>query len=197
MVDIAVCIQCNKNIPRGRRYKSEHHQQKNFCSKKCYDEYCETHPYRIVKPKVELPEPDDTKPETSSLPKSRYVPKLSPQEKVNYRKLTDYIQAKWPDPNAINWTLITKQIQRACQEYNITYEDIRLTLKFAIEYEENDVDGRYGITQFIPRFLDPMFEFMESINKVKEMAETLEDDEIVHVSPKRKIKRYWKENVDF
>lgn len=109
-------------------------------------------------------------------------------------KLKSYINDLWQ--GEVNWPFMMRQIKNLKEEYDVDDKDIRLMLKYAIEYEGVKVNPEYGLLQFI-QYLQPAKEFAKDILRNKELAENMEDDEIEWVkaskgSGKRWMKGDWK-----
>ena len=154
-----LCIICQKEIPRGQRYKSPRYKNVHFCSEKCYSDY---------------------------LQQKQNTPRAKPN--TPYTKLTDYIDKQWS--GNINWPYLTQQIKSLCSEYNINYDDIRMMLKYAIEYERVPVKEEYGLMQFLP-YLQKSQEFAEQIRENKRMAKAMVDDKEVAVEPNKRKNTKW------
>lgn len=136
------CDVCGKNIPRGKRYKSDRYQAKHFCSEECYN--------RFLKIK--------------SQPKSRV--NFKPDKTHPRRKFTDYLQ-EWTG-DRVNWEAIMKQAKDITEEHGLSWEEMYLVLKYARVYEQVEWDFQYGLGQIFPRYIQPCMEFIESINKAKQ-----------------------------
>lgn len=78
----------------------------------------------------------------------------------------------------------------------MTCNEIRMVLKYAIEIEGECVDLEYGIGQFLPKFVEPCREFVEQLKKAKELAENMEDEEVVVRKVSKKMKKVKEEEWD-
>lgn len=103
-------------------------------------------------------------------------------------KLKSYINYLWDEQ--VNWPYVMRQIKNLKEEYGVDDKDIRLMLKYAIEYEGVKVNPEYGLLQFI-QYLQPAKEFAEDILRNKELAESMEDDEIEWVKASRGNGKRW------
>lgn len=74
--------------------------------------------------------------------------------------------------------------------------EIRMVLKYAIEIEGECVDLEYGIGQFIPKFVEPCMKFVEQINRAKELAENMENEEVVVRKVSKQVKKVKEEEWD-
>lgn len=120
--------------------------------------------------------------------------KQQPKPSSSLDKLKAYINDLWQ--GEVNWPFMMRQIKNLKEEYDVDDKDIRLMLKYAIEYEGVKVNPEYGLLQFI-QYLQPAKEFAEDILRNKELAESMEDDEVKWVkaskgSGKRWMKGDWK-----
>lgn len=164
---MAQCYICGAEIPRGQRYKGDRYKSIPVCSKDCYDALLEQKANAI---------------------------KAEPYP--NYNKLTDYIKAQWCGSENVNWMLTHKQIKHLVEKQNMTCNEIRMVLKYAIEIEGECVDLEYGIGQFLPKFIEPCMKFIEQINRAKELAEDMEDEEVVVRKVSKQVKKVKEEEWD-
>ena len=102
-------------------------------------------------------------------------------------KLKAYINDLWQ--GQVNWPFMMRQIKNIKEEYGVDDKDIRLMLKYAVEYEDVKVNPEYGLLQFI-QYLQPSQEFAEEIRKNQALAESMEDDEVEVVKVGRQGKRW-------
>ena len=161
------CYICQTEIPRGQRYKSPRYKSIPVCSEACYNE--------LVAQK-------------ESTPKAEPFP--------GYNKLFDYIKLQWGGNENVNWMLTSKQVKFYIKEYGMTCKEIRMVLKYAIEIEGRPVDIDYGIEQFIPRYVETCMKFVEQIERAKELAETVEDEEVVVRKINKQMKKVKEEEWD-
>ena len=103
-------------------------------------------------------------------------------------KLKAYINNLWQ--GQVNWPFMMRQIKNLKEECGVSDNDIRMMLKYAVEYEGVKVDLDYGLLQFI-QYLQPSQEFAEEIRKNQELAESMEDDEIEVVKASRGNGKRW------
>ena len=103
-------------------------------------------------------------------------------------KLKAYINDLWQEE--VNWPFMMRQIKNLKEEYSVDDKDIRMMLKYAIEYEGVKVNPEYGLLQFI-QYLQPAKEFAEDILRNKELAERMEDDEVEVVKASRGHGKRW------
>lgn len=103
-------------------------------------------------------------------------------------KLKAYINDLWQ--GQVNWPFMMRQIKNLKEECGVSDNDIRMMLKYAIEYEGVKVDLDYGLLQFI-QYLQPSQEFAEEIRKNQALAESMEDDEVEVVKASRGNGKTW------
>lgn len=110
-------------------------------------------------------------------------------------KLTDYIQSIWSvEPN---WQWLGKQIESLSKETGLSYNDMRMVIKYCVDYKGIEPDANYGLQQFIPRYTQEAKEFAENILEIRELAKDInEEDEYNIVSPKAR-RGYIKEDLGF
>ena len=154
------CIVCNKEIPRGQRYKSPTHKSLSFCSEACYNFY------RQMK-----------------------LVQASPDEIPGVRKLTDYIKSiAGITPN---WPHVMKQVKQITKEYNFEAIDILRVVKYAYEYAGVEWDDEWGLYTFIPKYIEPMEEFRKELQRNRDLAEEMEDDEFEVVKASKSNRKRW------
>lgn len=115
--------------------------------------------------------------------------KLSEQEKLDRRKVTDLIQSMWGE-NA-NWKLLTAQLKNIMKEYDLTYKDVYYILKYCKDYEQVVIDGEYGLYQLFPKYIDVTQVFRAELAEAKERADgigTILPIKVKKYRPQRKIK---------
>lgn len=164
---MATCRICGKELKRGEKYNSPRFKKISVCSEACYDE--------LVAQK-------------ESTPKAEPFP--------GYNKLFDYIKLQWGGNENVNWMLTSKQVKFFIKEYGMDCKEIKIVLKYAIEIEGKPVDIDYGIEQFIPRFIEPCRKFIEQLKKAKELAEDMEDEEVVFRKVSKQVKKVKEEEWD-
>lgn len=115
--------------------------------------------------------------------------KLSEQEKLDRRKVTDLIQSMWGE-NA-NWKLLTAQLKNIMKEYDLTYKDVYYILKYCKDYEQVVIDGEYGLYQLLPKYIDATQIFRNKLAEAKKRANeigTILPIKVKKYRPQRKIK---------
>ena len=115
--------------------------------------------------------------------------KLSEQEKLDRRKVTDLIQSMWGED--ANWKLLTAQLKNIMKEYDLTHKDVYYILKYCKDYEQVVIDDEYGLYQLFPKYIDATQIFRDKLAEAKEKAEkigTIPPIKIKKYRPQRKIK---------
>lgn len=161
------CYICGTEIPRGNRYKSTRYKSIPVCSEACYNTLLE---------------------QKANTTKAEPYP--------GYNKLTDYIKTQWGGSENVNWMMTHRQIKHLVEKQAMSCNEIRMVLKYAIEMEGVCVDVEYGLGQFLPKYIDPCMKFVEQINRAKELAEDMEDEEIVVRKVSKQMKKVEEEEWD-
>ena len=120
--------------------------------------------------------------------------KQQPEASSSLDKLKAYINDLWQ--GEVNWPFMMRQIKNLKEECGVSDNDIRMMLKYAVEYEGVKVDLDYGLLQFI-QYLQPSQEFAEEIRKYQELAESMEDDEVEVVKVSKGKNRWMKGDWKF
>lgn len=161
------CYICGTEIPRGSRYKSTRYKSISVCSEACYNTLLE---------------------QKANTTKAEPYP--------GYNKLTDYIKTQWGGSENVNWMMIHKQIKHLVEKQAMSCNEIRMVLKYAIEIEGVCVDVEYGLGQFLPKYIDPCMKFVEQINRAKELAKDMGNEEVVVRKVSKQVKKVKEEEWD-
>lgn len=154
------CYVCGAEIKKGCRYKGDRYKSISVCSEACYN---------------------------TLLEQKRNTTKAEPYP--GYNKLTDYIKIQWGGNENVNWMLTYKQIKYLIEKQGMTCNEIRMVLKYAIEIESECVNVEYGIGQFIPKFIEPCMKFVEQIQRAKELAKDMGNEEVVFMKIGKQVKK--------
>ena len=114
--------------------------------------------------------------------------KQQPKPSSSLDKLKSYINDLWQ--GEVNWPFMMRQIKNLKEECGVSDNDIRMMLKYAVEYEDVKVDLDYGLLQFI-QYLQPSQEFAQEIRKNQALAENMEDDEVEWVKLNKGNRNRW------
>lgn len=117
-----------------------------------------------------------------------FASKQQPKPSSSLDKLKAYINDLWQ--GQVNWPFMMRQIKNLKEECGVSDNDIRMMLKYAVEYEGVKVDLDYGLLQFI-QYLQPSQEFAQEIRKNRELAESMEDDEVEVVKASKGSEKRW------
>lgn len=120
--------------------------------------------------------------------------KQQPKPPSSLDKLKAYINDLWQ--GEVNWPFMMRQIKNLKEECGMSDNDIRMMLKYAVEYEGVKVDLDYGLLQFI-QYLQPAKEFAEEIRKNQTLAESMEDDVVEWVKVSKGKNRWMKGDWEF
>lgn len=164
---MATCRICGKELKRGEKYNNSRYKNISVCSESCYNELI-----------------------------AQKESKAKAEPYPGYNKLFDYIKLQWGGSENVNWMLTSKQVTSLVKKHGMTCKEIKMVLKYAIEIEGEPVDIEYGIGQFIPKFIEPCMKFVEQIEKAKELAEDMEDEEIVVRKVSKQMKKVKEEEWD-
>ena len=129
------CKVCNQDIEKGKRYKTEQYISYYFCSQDCYEKFLSQR----------------------NQPKSKI--NFKPDKGSQRRRFTDYLQ-DWTD-DKINWPMAMKQAKDIQEEYELSWHDMLMVLKYAREYDNYVWHLNYGLYQvFYVNFLN----FVQALN---------------------------------
>lgn len=151
------CVVCGKDVPRGTRYIGPSYKTEKFCSEECYNRYIELR--AMAQPNEKYP---------------------------GWVKLLDYINELYP-PDSVNWPVVTKQIVQTIEKYDLTCDNIRNIIKYAIVYEHYTVNNDYYLGQFIPKYIEPYKSFIQAIKQNRTESESMGDDEVYYIKPIKQI----------
>ena len=168
------CIVCSKPIPRGQRFVGSKYKNIKFCCEDCYNQYCDEKTKAKSKPKTKQPKID------------------------GWREMTDYISGLYPY-GSINWMLFSRQIKSLMNEYDLTCDDIRIAIRYAVEFEGYTTNPEWGIGQFIPKYVEPSRRFREQIANNNLMANGIDEvnQPIIQVKHKSTTRKYYGKVEEF
>ncbi len=182
------CIVCDKPVPRGQRFIGLRYKNLKFCCEDCYTQYCNAKDSKKEKAKQEKIEKAEAKKAKASEETKEKFP--------GWRNLTDYIATLYP-VGTINWMLFAKQIKSYMKEYGLTCDDMRIAIRYAVEFENFVTNPNYGLNQFIPKFVEPSRKFKERIETNRKLADCLEANPVVNVQNKSAQRKYYGKVEDF
>ena len=79
----------------------------------------------------------------------------------------------------------------------MTCDDIRAIIRYAVEYDGAIIDPEYGLGQFIPKYIEPTTNFVESIQSNWKQAKDLPEDEVIVGKPVKQSSNVWIKLEDF
>lgn len=167
------CTVCDKSIPRGQRFIGDRYKAIKFCCEECYNKYCE--------------EKDAIKAEKAAKTEAK---KKERPPVPGWKELIEYIGKVFD--HEVNWPYVAKQIRSYMDDYNVTCDDIRLAIKYAIVYENYVVNQTYGLGQFIPKYLEPSKNFKEQIQRNLLLSSTMTKPKTVVIKKTNDVKYYGK-----
>lgn len=91
-----------------------------------------------------------------------------------------------------NWSYLIKQANNIRKEYQISYSQLLLTLRYAVEYENYKVDTEYGLGQF-EKYVKRCSDFVKQIQQNKQQAKVMEDISPETVHGRQQQKYFMKE----
>ena len=119
-------------------------------------------------------------------------PKSPPKDK-HLVILKDYINDLWN--GKVNWPFVMRQIKTMCEDYDLDYKALYLVLHYAVDYENYSVNLSYGLGQFI-KFIEPASKFADDIQKNKELAKDIPEEQTIVVKPCKQIRHIKEEDWD-
>lgn len=155
---MANCPYCNAELRKGKAdfILDPKNKQRRFCSQEHLDLWYQS---KEVK-------------EKSSKPKS------------DYKQLTDYINSIWPE--MVNWGWFAPQIKSIVKDTGLDYKQIRLTIKYCVDYLDMLPNPQFGLGQYVPKYTQEAMDFADSIISAREDAQdNNEEDDIVTVTPRK------------
>lgn len=140
--------------------------------------------------------PKGSKNKTTKTVKS--VVQLNEDDKILYRKLTDYLQEIYLQTVGYEppWALFMTQIKDIKKNYDINYDVILLVLKYMIQIEGIDITDRDTLG-LVPYYVDRANQYIE---RYKEIRKTVKDfqynEQIVTIKTNNQNRRH-KKNETF
>ena len=141
--------------------------------------------------------PKGSKNKTTKAVKS--VVQLNEDDKILYRKLTDYLQEIYLQTVGYEppWALFMTQIKDIKKHYDINYDTILLVLKYMIQIEGIDITDRDTLG-LVPYYVDKANQYIE---RYKEIRKTIKDfqynEQIVTIKTNNQNNRKHKKNETF
>lgn len=127
------------------------------------------------------------------------VAKLDNDDKVLYRKLTDYIQDVYLRTVGYEppWALFMTQIKDIKKNYGINYDEILQVLKYMIQFEEIDITNKDTLG-LIPYYVDKTNKFVNNYKTVRSNIKDFEyNEQTIIIKPIQQSQRKHKKNEVF
>ncbi len=133
-------------------------------------------------------------------PKSvKSVVKLNDDDKVLYRKLTDYLQEVYLNTVGYEppWALFMTQIKDIKNHYDINYDKILEVLKYMNQIEGIDITDKDTLG-LVPYYVDKTNRYVEKYKTIRKIVKEFEPNEqTIIIKPSQKAQRPHKKNEVF
>lgn len=133
-------------------------------------------------------------------PKSvKSVAKLNDDDKVLYRKLTDYLQEVYLNTVGYEppWALFMTQIKDIKNHYDINYDKILEVLKYMNQIEGIDITDKDTLG-LVPYYVDRTNRYIEKYKTIRKIVKEFESNEkTIIIKPSQKAQRPHKKNEVF
>lgn len=133
-------------------------------------------------------------------PKSvKSVVKLNNDDKVLYRKLTDYLQEVYLNTVGYEppWALFMTQIKDIKNHYDINYDKILEVLKYMNQIEGIDITDKDTLG-LVPYYVDKTNRYVEKYKTIRKIVKEFEPNEkTIVIKPSQKAQRPHKKNEVF
>ena len=140
--------------------------------------------------------PKGSKNKTTKTVKS--VVQLNEDDKILYRKLTDYLQEVYLQTVGYEppWALFMTQIKDIKKNYDINYDVILLVLKYMIQIEGIDITDRDTLG-LVPYYVDKANKYIERYKEIRQMVKDFQHDEQTIVIKSNNQQRKHKKSETF
>jgi hypothetical protein len=141
--------------------------------------------------------PKGSKNKTTKAVKS--VVQLNEDDKILYRKLTDYLQEVYLQTVGYEppWALFMTQIKDIKKNYDINYDVILLVLKYMIQIEGIDITDKDTLG-LVPYYVDRANQYIEKYKSIRQSIKDFKYDErTITIKSKSAIQRRHKKNERF
>ena len=133
-------------------------------------------------------------------PKSvKSVAKLNDDDKILYRKLTDYLQEVYLNTVGYEppWALFMTQIKDIKNHYDINYDKILEVLKYMNQIEGIDITDKDTLG-LVPYYVDKTNRYVEKYKTIRKIVKEFEPNEqTIVIKPSQKAQRPHKKNEVF
>ena len=140
--------------------------------------------------------PKGSKNKTTKAVKS--VVQLNEDDKILYRKLTDYLQEIYLQTVGYEppWALFMTQIKDIKKHYDINYDTILLVLKYMIQIEGIDITDRDTLG-LVPYYVDKANQYIERYKEIRKTIKDFQYDEQIVTIKTNNQNRKHKKNETF
>ena len=141
--------------------------------------------------------PKGSKNKTTKVVKS--VVQLNEDDKILYRKLTDYLQEVYLQTVGYEppWALFMTQIKDIKKNYDINYDVILLVLKYMIQIEGIDITDKDTLG-LVPYYVDRANQYIEKYKSIRQSIKDFKYDEhVVTIKGQSTTQRRHKKNERF
>lgn len=140
--------------------------------------------------------PKGSKNKTTKTVKS--VVQLNEDDKILYRKLTDYLQEIYLQTVGYEppWALFMTQIKDIKKNYDINYDIILLVLKYMIQIEGIDITDKDTLG-LIPYYVDKTNQYIDKYKSVHQSIKNFQYNENIITIKKQTTQRRCKKNENF
>ena len=139
--------------------------------------------------------PKGSKNKTTKAVKS--VVQLNEDDKILYRKLTDYLQEVYLQTVGYEppWALFMTQIKDIKNHYGINYDEILLILKYMIQIEGIDITDKDTLG-LVPYYVDKTKRYIENYKSIrKAIKDFTHDEKTITIKPNQTPRKYKKNEV--
>lgn len=140
--------------------------------------------------------PKGSKNKTTKTVKS--VVQLNEDDKILYRKLTDYLQEIYLQTVGYEppWALFMTQIKDIKKNYDINYDTILLVLKYMIQIEGIDITDKDTLG-LVPYYVDRANQYIDKYKSVHQSIKNFQYNENIITIKKQTTQRRYKKNENF
>ncbi len=140
--------------------------------------------------------PKGSKNKTTKTVKS--VVQLNEDDKILYRKLTDYLQEVYLQTVGYEppWALFMTQIKDIKKNYDINYDTILLVLKYMIQIEGIDITDKDTLG-LVPYYVDRANQYIDKYKSVHQSIKNFQYNENIITIKKQTTQRRCKKNENF
>ena len=141
--------------------------------------------------------PKGSKNKTTKTVKS--VVQLNEEDKILYRKLTDYLQEVYLQTVGYEppWALFMTQIKDIKKNYDINYDVILLVLKYMIQIEGIDITDKDTLG-LVPYYVDKANQYIEKYKSIRQSVKDFQYNEhTIKIKQQNYTQRKHKKNECF